>query len=396
MIKSFFLCAALAVPAAAADPAYEALPAELRELSKKGLDAVYAVRLPEAQAYFDEAVKKYPDHPFGHFGVAMVKWAHFEYLEDESDPSLDEEYEALTEKAIDIGNKWLKRHPGDANAHMCVGGMHGLRARLALLQHRWIKAYFEGRKALSHKHKSLDLNPELYDAYLGLGMYEYYAGTLSGVVKILARLFMKGDAEKGLEYLNICRQKGYFNATAAKLMLIEIYTQTGSKYAKPGVAVKWSKELREKYPDHAQMHFVEIVSLFENKQYAESRASAEKYLERLESGDPVYRKNYLPRILVALGTLSLVEHDYQEGLETFLRARQTLKKDPDAHPTRWAVWAVVRAGHALDLQDRRDEAIEYYREALSYKDEWGFRDYIKPYLKDPFVKDGLPGSLPPP
>ncbi|HBE89373.1 MAG TPA: hypothetical protein DDW67_09585 [Elusimicrobia bacterium] len=396
MLKSFFICAVLAVPAAAAKTSYEPLPAELRELSRKGLDAVYAVTLPEAQKYFDEAVKKYPAHPFGHFGAAMVKWAHFEYLEDESDPALDKEYEALTDKAIDVGDKWLKKHPGDANAHMCIGGMHGLRARLALLQHRWIKAYFEGRKALSHTRKALELDPELYDAYLGLGMYEYYAGTLSGVVKILARFFMKGDAEEGLKYLNLCREKGYFNSTAAKLILIEIYTQTDSKYADPKTAVKWSRELRAKYPDHAQMHFVEIVSLFENRQYAESRASAEDYLRRLESGDPVYRPNYLPRILVALGTIYLVEHDYQKGLEKFLRARQTLKKDPDAHPTRWAVWAVVRAGHALDLQGLRDKSREYYREALSYKDEWGFGDYIKPYFKNPFEKTDLPGSLPPP
>jgi len=227
-------------------------------------------------------------------------------------------------------------------------------------------------------------------------MYEYYAGTLSGVVKVLAKLFMKGDAEEGLRYLNLCREKGYFNSTAAKLILIEIYTQTGSKYADPKLAVKWSRELREKYPDHAQMHFVEIVSLFENRQYAESRTSAENYLGRLESGDPVYRPNYLPRILVALGTIYLVEHEYQKGLEMFLRARQTLGKDPGAHPTRWAVWAVVRAGHALDLQGLRDKARDYYREALSYKDEWGFGEYIKPYFKSPFEKTDLPGSLPPP
>lgn len=380
----------------AAKPKYEPLPEDLKLLSKKGIEAIYAVDIPEAVKHFSEALKRYPKHPYPHFGMAMTKWATLEYLEDESDPALEHEYAEMTEEAIKIGADWLDEHPGDANAYLCVGGMYGLRARLAVLQHRWIKAYFDGRKALRNTRKALKINPELYDAYLGLGMYEYYAGTLHGAIKVLAMFLMRGDAGKGLEMLNACKEKGYFNALAAKLLLIEIYTTTGSKYADSKTAVKWSKELRGKYPNHPQMHFVEIVSLYEDKQYDESRAEALLYLKAVEEGRAPYRRRYLPRILTAIGTTYLVEKDYAEAAKYFARAAATIKEDEKAHPARWAVWAIVRQGNVYDLKGMREKAMELYHEAKAYKDEWGFHESINHYLKKPFSAEQLPGQLPPP
>ena len=388
-----FFCAAAAQ---AATPKSEPLPEELRLLSKKGIEAIYAVDIPEAVKNFSAALEKYPEHPYPHFGLAMAKWATLEYLEDESDPKLEKEYEAMTDRAIDTGKAWLKKHPGDANANLCLGGLYGLRARLAVLQHRWIKAYFDGRKALAYMHRSLKIEPELYDAYLGLGMYEYYAGTLHGAIKVLASILMKGDAAKGIEMLTLCKEKGYFNALAAKLLLIEIYTTTGSPYVNSKLAVKWSKELRAVYHNHPQMHFVEIVSLYEDRQYGESRKEALAYLAAVNEGKPAYRRRYLPRVLTAIGTTYLVENKYDEAADYFGRAAATLKEDPKAHPARWGVWAIVRLGNVHDLKGLRAKALGYYKEAKTYKYEWGFSEAISIYLKQPFAARELPGQMPPP
>lgn len=384
------------LPLSAGEANSEPLPAELRLLSKKGIDGIYAVDLLEAKKHFELALQKYPQHPYPHFGIAMTKWAELEYLEDESAPELGEEYGALTDKAVDVALAWIKKHPGDANAYMCLGGMYGLRARLAVMQRRWIRAYFDGKKALSNTRKSLKIDPELYDSYLGLGMYEYYAGTLSGVIKILARFFLSGDADKGLEYMKLCREKGYFNSLAAELMLIEIYTDPGSRFRAPATAVKWSAELRKRYPFHPQMHFVQIVSLFEDKQYAEARKESFEYLKRLRDGMPMYRRNFLPRILTAIGATYQVEKNYDEALNYFQKAADTLKEDPKAPPARWAVWALVKTGNIRDLKGDRAKAVELYKKARTYKDEWGFWEFIDHYLKKPFSELNLPGALPPP
>ena len=374
----------------------EPLPEELRLLSKKGIDSIYAVDLPEAKNAFELAVKKYPEHPYPHFGIAMTKWAELEYLEDESNPKLSEEYGTLTDKAIKVALAWIKKHPDDANAYMCLGGMYGLRARLAVMQHRWISAYFDGKKAISNTRRALKTDPEMYDAYLGLGMYEYYSDTLSGVIKILAKFFMSGDAKKGVKYLHLCKEKGYFNSLAAELLLIEIYTEPGNQFKDPKTAVQWSTELRKLYPLHPQMHFVQIVSLYEDKQYAETRKEAQEYLKRIDDGVPAYRKKFLPRILTAIGATYLAEKNYDEALACFQKAAATLKEDPKAHPVRWAVWALVRVGNTWDLKGDRAKAVRLYKEARAYKDDWGFWEAIDAYLDKPFSEQALPGQLPPP
>lgn len=374
----------------------EPLPEELRLLSKKGIDSIYAVDLAEARNNFELAAKKYPEHPYPNFGIAMTKWAELEYLEDESNPKLAEEYGALTDSAVEVAQAWIKRHPNDANAYMCLGGVYGLRARLAVMQHRWIKAYFDGRKAISNTRRSLKTDPEMYDAYLGLGMYEYYAGTLPGVIKLLAKLLVGGDAAKGVEYLKLCREKGYFNSLAAELLLIEIYTEPGNRFRNPKTAVAWSAELRKLYPVHPQMHFVQIVSLFEDRQYGEARKEALEYLKRVEDGTPAYRKNFLPRILSAIGATHLAERDYDGALAYFQKAAAALKEDPKAHPARWGVWALVRVGNIWDLKGDRAKAVQLYKEARAYKDEWGFGEAIDAYLENKFSELELPGPLPPP
>ena len=399
LMKIVYLPAALVCllsAVAAAGPAYEPLPEDLRLLSKKGIDAIYAVDIPEAEKNFKLALEKYPDHPFPHFGIAMAKWANLEYLEEESDPALDKEYAQLTDNAIDTGRKWIDKHPGDANAYLALGGMYGLRARLAMLQHRWIKAYFEGKKAISNTRKAVKINPGLYDAYLGLGLYEYYAGTLPGAIKFFASLVMRGDVHKGIEYLTLCKDKGYFNAFAAKLLLIEIYTQHGGKYADTALALKWARELRAAYPQRPQMHFIEIVSLYEDKKYDESLRETLEYLQDIHDQKPGYRKSFLPRVFTTLGDICLAEKNYDKAAEYFSNAAATLKEDPAGHPARWAVWGLAELGNAYDLKGMRPEALEIYREARSYKDEWGLAESIERFMKKPFSEDELPVSIPPP
>ncbi len=63
LMKIVYLPAALVCllsAVAAAGPAYEPLPEDLRLLSKKGIDAIYAVDIPEAEKNFKLALEKYP------------------------------------------------------------------------------------------------------------------------------------------------------------------------------------------------------------------------------------------------------------------------------------------------------------------------------------------------
>jgi len=368
---------------------------EIMELGYEGINYIYKVKPDKAKEIFRELIKKYPDHPFGYFGLAMSKWADFEYLEEESSPKYYEEYHNLSKNAIEVGEKWVLKNPQDANAWMCLGGVYGLLARLYVTQHKWLKAYFTGRKAIKNMKKALEIDPHLYDAYLGLGLWEYSAATLPSVIRVLASLLIHGDASKGIEYLRLCALKGYFCKIAAKLLLVEIYTQTDSKYANPVEGVKISRELVSLYPNLSQMQFILIVSLYEAKMYDEAEKEMLLYLKNIDDKVESYYPKYYPRIYTSLGTLYMVKGDYDKSLFYFTKAYEYIKYEE--HPSRWAVWACARIGNIYDLKGMRDKAIEFYRKALEYEDLWGFSSYIEQYIKKPFnLSMYLSKQLPPP
>ena len=123
LLPAALLCF-LSAAALAGTPANEPLPEELRLLSKKGIDAIYAVDIPEAEKNFGLAMQKYPGHPFPQFGIAMAKWANLEYLEEESDPKSDGEYAALLARAV--------ADTGAAQEVIMLGTVDAARLRSAL------------------------------------------------------------------------------------------------------------------------------------------------------------------------------------------------------------------------------------------------------------------------
>ncbi|MFA6583386.1 MAG: hypothetical protein WCS77_03730 [Elusimicrobiaceae bacterium] len=369
------------------------MPEELDSHIMAGIKAIHALDFDKADENFKWVLEKYPGQPYGYFGHAVCAWARLEYKEEQSSPALEAEFKKLTEDAVVYGKKWVKQYPDDAYAHVCLGGIYGLQARLELMQHKWVVAFFDGKKGLSEMRKAIKLDPELYDAYIGPGMYEYYAGTLGGFLKVLSYLFIRGNADEGIKMLHTVEQKGHFNKTAAKLLLIEIYTQTGSKYANPADALRMAREIRAEYPDHPLVQFVEIVSLYECKKYDEVRALAFDFLKKIEEGKKDYLDRYYSRAYTAIASSYFAQKDYAKALEYFDKAATYTTKEK---PNRWAVWAVVRSGEIFDLKGEREEAKKQYNRANSYEDLWGFKDYITAHLKKPYTLSEFPGQLPPP
>jgi tetratricopeptide (TPR) repeat protein len=375
------------------------MPEDMDRHIKQGIEDIHALQFDSADKEFNALLEKYPGQPYGYYGQAMSAWARLEYKFEQSKPELQDEFEKLTDTAIKKGKEWLDKHPNDPHAYLCVGGMYGLRSRLAVKKHQWIRAYFSGKKGIKYMKKAIKLKPDLYDAYLGPAIYEYYAGTLSGVIKLLSVFFVHGDPDKGIKMLHMVSEKGRYTSTAAKLLLIEIYTQHKDKYANPPEALKFARELRAKMPWHPLLHFVEIVALYENGNYEQVKQSAREYMKRIDEEQPYYKKVYLPRATMALATGFFAEKNWDEALKYFLQAAYALNdiKKKKVSDNRWAVWAMVRAGQVYDITGKRDKAIESYKKAMQVKDQWGLEEYIKDYLSKPYdMEKEFPGQLPPP
>ena len=109
------------------------------------------------------------------------------------------------------------------------------------------RAGVEGRK---HLLRCLELDPNMADADLGLGLYNYYVDTLSAMAKVL-RFFMGipgGDKRVGLRQLETAATKGELTQVEARFNMAKNLRNYDRDYAR---AAQAAAPLMVEYPENA-------------------------------------------------------------------------------------------------------------------------------------------------
>ena len=370
------------------------LPPDVMTWAKEGINGVYSLDYSTAQQNIQRVFAVYPDHPFALFGNAMIAWSRYEYEFETSDDKQREVFEQILNDSIDGIKRWIKVHPNDPNGYMGIGALYGLRAMFSMRNRSWITAYFSGRKAISNLEKSLKIDPSYYDAFFGLGIYQYFTGTLPSVIKILAKIVaIKGDPAEGVKQLNLAREKATFTSDSAKLILIEVQNTRGSKYYNPQKSLEFIRQLRAKYPTNPLMHYVEVICLYETKNYDEVTAQAQFFLDQIGQSK-FYKDIYISRAYTALGTVQMAQGNFEQARKLFEQGKKAVAAQ---EPSRWGVWNELRLGQVYDVLGQREKALQQYKYVLSFKDKWGVDDRAKALIKVPYkvAANGDVGPLPP-
>jgi tetratricopeptide (TPR) repeat protein len=161
----------------------------------------------------------------------------------------DQAYLALADKAIALAEEHLKQ-ADSAGARLDAGLGYLLKARLYALRDEKRAAAREGVRAREHLLRALELDPSLADADIGLGLYNYYVDTLSGIAKVL-RFFMGipgGSKKDGLRQLQRAAEHGTFTAAEARFYLAKNLRNFDRDY---GQALQVLEPLAAQYPSNA-------------------------------------------------------------------------------------------------------------------------------------------------
>jgi predicted RNA polymerase sigma factor len=340
----------------------------------------------------DEAAKKAvalnPDYPHAYLGQAATDFIRFVYGPHQADEALAQSFEKKAGVAIEAAERWLKAHPDDPAALLVLGSGYGISARLDLERHQYLKGFRDGSRSMKSIRASIKADPEMYDSYLGLGMFDYYTDTIPRFAGWLAKLMLGGNRARGLRELRLAAEKGHFAKVGAQLILVEIDTQDEFGARNTADAVRLMAAIRKKYPNSSMLQSAEVAALYENGEFAEGLREANDYMARVLSGRYPAVDMCMARAL--RGTLLWASGgDKNEALAEFRAGAE----DPSL--TRWRVWNRVRAGELLDLLGRRDEALAAYEAAYDEPDKWAFRAVIKQCLSKPCVGPAYPGVFSP-
>ncbi len=198
--------------------------------AKEAIDLMYLGKSNEAIALAHKLEAKRPEHPLGYLIEADVlwwniycKWSERKYNTIDAwshtrPADADDNAElALADKVSRLAEADIARSD-TAEMELYAGLGYASRARLLGLRYEKMPVARAGVEARKHLLRCLELDPHMADAYLGLGLYNYYVDTLSAMAKIL-RFFMGipgGDKREGLRQLEIASSEGELTQIEAR------------------------------------------------------------------------------------------------------------------------------------------------------------------------------------
>jgi tetratricopeptide (TPR) repeat protein len=233
------------------------------------LNQIYSGDLTAAIDSAHQLQQDRPDHPIGYLledeAISWKIWcasAEFKYGMSYArrHPKLpaDDRYFDLASKIIQLSEHHIAAS-GDtastADMHFYAGMGDALYARLYGLRGETKLAARYGVRARERLIRSQALDPNLADSDFGLGLYNYYADTLSSITKMLG-FFMGipgGNKQEGIRQLNRAISEATLTPVEARFYLALCLHNYDQKYEQ---ALTVSAPLEEKYPSNPIFHLI--------------------------------------------------------------------------------------------------------------------------------------------
>lgn len=221
-------------------------PAADRQI-RETLRATYDLQGNAARRSARQLQESHPLHPAGYVLEAETYW--WEALADPGNGAIEQAYYSAQKMAVSKAEAALLKGDYPRTELLAnLGSAYGSYARFQVTQKgAYFSALRAGLKAHSYAAQVHRLDSSYYDVYVGLGAYNYFTGTLPGVIRPFAYLIgVRGNREIGLEQLRLAVEKGRYARTEAQIVHYTILLQE-KRYAE---AFSLLRSLMTQFPDN--------------------------------------------------------------------------------------------------------------------------------------------------
>jgi len=301
-----------------------------------GIDLVHQEKFKEAIDQFQKLIQKYPDEAVGYFFIAA---SYQTLIDDYRNENYKKDFEQYIDTAIAKGKRKTDIDSSSARDNFYLGGSYGYRGIYRSFRGDWWGAFKDARKAKSHLDKALEMNPELYDCYFGLGAYHYWGSIKSKIFWWLP--FIGDDKEKGIRQYKLAAEKGRYAADEAEYGLLRVYIEE-KRYQE---ALSLAEELKSINPndpfvlwmigqayiglgnwDEALKNYQRLLEYFKSSVYSDLMAEVEcRYWLAYVYYQKAQYKESLENLGIVLANKKKVEdNDYSEPI---LKGAEKLKNE---------------------------------------------------------------------
>lgn len=290
-------------------------------LIRTSMEATYALQLGDARTAAQELQQKYPDHPAGFLIMAETYW--WEAQADPNNKRIENAYyraQELAQQKAEAAVKAGKYLNVEVLAYLASA--HGSYARFEVTQKgSFYHALRAGLRAHRYAGQVYALDKDYYDIYVGLGAFNYFAGTLPSVIKPFAWLFgAHGDKDLGVQQLQTAMQKARYSRTEARIVY---YTALLSN-KEYGPAFPILEKLMIDYPDNYVLYTWVTEWFREQQKNLEGADYFERTYEKQAMRSPMMAKY----ALLEKARLQLAHNRKSEAMQTVQRIKGIPGSDP--------------------------------------------------------------------
>ncbi len=240
-------------------------------------------------------------------------------------------------------------------------------ARIYLQQGDWLDAYSYGRAGRDILQQLIQDHPDTEDAYLILGLYEYYTGSVPWGLKWLTRLIdLDGDATLGLMYLERAAQHAPVSGPEAARMLLNgvpFVPVQGCAYLGLAAAMRDYYHTQPYYSFDLQQRYMSCGH--PDKALAENRRLSQQTAEDLneqERRTNQYLALYAARDLGQIATIEQLKHEFADDVP---------------------FWTLLKA-QTLDVAGQRAQALAFYKKLDHMPSAPWIEESGEAYTKTPY------------
>jgi len=342
----------------------------------RGIAQMYRLEFDKAESEFKEIVKLAPESPAGYFALAALSWWRYSQNFDTQGnfKAIEKDFIATSDKVIELSEKMIDEGRETDQAYFFMGSAYGLQGRWFAVQRSWWRSYTRGRKGRKFLKKCVEVNPAVYDAYLGLGIFDYYAATLPGTLGLAAKLFVGGDRKRGIEYVKLAREKGRFFKLEARFFLVEIYSMHEKDFK---AAYAEIDAMRALDPTNMLFRVGEIMTHMQADDWQGVLDECEAFLGAWQVKPQKGLEQQLAMVYLSAGDALIALNRCDEAVGWL-----TTGIEKTGFPEKgWVTYCHLRRAQALDLLGRRDEALADYKTAADRPNFWDSKKYAKAGLK---------------
>lgn len=252
------------------------LKPEIERLFLDGVVMAFHDQFYEAQSKFDSVCTLDKVSPIGHFCKAFV---YDLFMDEYRSLKFMKEFEDEVAVAIKMGETQVAASVQTPETFLFTGGVYGIRGVRKAMLGDWWGAFKDALKGIAHVRKSIEMDSTMYDAYYGIGNYDYWKSVRTKGLWWLP--FVSDKREQGFQELYLSIEKGKFVPLASRTALLRIYVEE-KRYQD---CIKIADELIKDYNRDLHPLWFKGYSLIKLKQWKEADEIYKNAFKLLTSKD---------------------------------------------------------------------------------------------------------------